>query len=784
MTTYKQFFQWATGKPPYPYQERLALGAPTVLHVPTGLGKTEATVLSWLYRRSLDPARTPRRLIYCLPMRSLVEQTRDRVKRCFERLANEGAGVAPVEVVMGSDVGEEWFRNPESPYVVVGTQDMLLSRALNRGYGMSRFQWPMTFAAVNDDACWVVDEVQIQGIGAVTATQLQAFRERFGTFHRTEITLASATVDESWFETADFSLNGRPRVSLDHRDLAQESVKLIVSAKKRLERGPAYDPKAAAALALERHQPGTRTLIVLNRVSRAQEVYRSLKRSSDGIEVVLLHSRFRPADRAMHTRQLLEPIDSTGAGRIVVATQVVEAGVDVSAATLITDVAPWASLVQRFGRCNRRGEDKDAACIWLDGGEVGKTEAPPYDSEDLTEARELLTRMEGASVAPADLPQLPIPFRGGLVIRKPEFFDLFDTSADLSGHDVDVSPYIRGADDISVSVFWRGAPPDDEDVPQVAELCLAPVSAVREIVKSLRSTRRGSEARVANQFSRDADNAWTELHDNEIRPGITVWFHSDVGWYDVHLGFGKVQARVTPAEHEPAGDLSESCPTTDSDRLSWIGIPITLTRHAQDTRRHAEKLAAPLALPTSAAAIIVAAALWHDTGKAHPVFQETMRRANVGIDDRTAIWAKAARPARHKRPGFRHELPGALAYLHAHPEGPANDVIAFLIAAHHGKMRLAAQQLPYEAPLEPFQLLGNRDGESLPSVDLGAGAVTQPIKISLASFRVGTTNSDRSWVDRVATLRDDTSYGPFRLAYLELLVRLADWRASADEQSP
>ena len=44
------------------------------------------------------------------------------------------------------------------------------------------------------------------------------------------------------------------------------------------------------------------------------------------------------------------------AGRIVVATQVVEAGVDISARTLVTELAPWSSLVQRFGRVARYEE--------------------------------------------------------------------------------------------------------------------------------------------------------------------------------------------------------------------------------------------------------------------------------------------------------------------------------------------------------------------------------------------------------------------------------------------
>ena len=42
---------------------------------------------------------------------------------------------------------------------------MLLSRALNRGYGMSRYRWPMHFGLLNNDCLWVMDEVQLMGRG-------------------------------------------------------------------------------------------------------------------------------------------------------------------------------------------------------------------------------------------------------------------------------------------------------------------------------------------------------------------------------------------------------------------------------------------------------------------------------------------------------------------------------------------------------------------------------------------------------------------------------------------
>ncbi|HKU80885.1 MAG TPA: CRISPR-associated helicase Cas3' [Candidatus Tumulicola sp.] len=785
LASYDAFFERATGHSPYPYQQRLAGGAPGLLRVPTGLGKTEATVISWLYRRITAPEATPRRLLYCLPMRSLVEQTRDRIAACFRRLASDGLSIPRIDVVMGGDVDESWWREPEASFVVVGTQDMLLSRALNRGYAMSRFVWPMTFAAANDDVYWVVDEVQLQGIGAVTAAQLQGFRERLGTFHPTELTLTSATVDPSWFETADFSLGSRPSISLDEADLANDRVARIYGAHKTVQRISAYEPKDVAAAAVERHVPGTRTLVIVNRVSRAQEVYRRVKRDSEA-EVVLLHSRFRPEDRDAHAAAAIADVEAGGAGRIVVATQAIEAGVDISSKTLITDVAPWSSLVQRFGRCNRGGEESDASCLWLDGGEPKKNDAPPYEPDDLVEARRLLIDLDGRSVAPSGLPSQSIPLRTGLVIRKPEFLDLFDTSPDLAGHDVDVSAYIRDANDTMVQLFWREEPPGAKEVPHRKELCAAPMSEVRGLVKRLRDDGHGADAQIPNQFKPDVEDpawgSWSPAAVSDVRPGALVWLRSDVGSYDAEYGFDvKAQSRVTTVDRDPTDKPTEDV-SLDADRLSEIGVAVSITRHAQDTERHAIALAANTSVPDATSTIVRTAALWHDVGKAHKVFQDTMRRSCGDGYDPETLWAKGIRRAHHSRRGFRHELPGALAFLNAHGDDPYADVIAYLIAAHHGKMRLAAQQLPYEAAAWPLQILGNQEGEELPPVDLGSGEVTPVTTVTLESFKVASPSGARTWVERTTNLRDSSDYGPFRLAFMELLVRLSDWRASKGEE--
>jgi len=66
------FFKKATDHDPYPFQKRLALGEllPELIDVPTGMGKTDAVVLAWLWRRRFASQEvrqaTPRRLVYCL----------------------------------------------------------------------------------------------------------------------------------------------------------------------------------------------------------------------------------------------------------------------------------------------------------------------------------------------------------------------------------------------------------------------------------------------------------------------------------------------------------------------------------------------------------------------------------------------------------------------------------------------------------------------------------------------------------------------------------------------
>jgi len=104
----------------------------------------------------------------------------------------------------------------------------------------------------------------------------------------------------------------------------------------------------AEALALRMTKP---LLVACNNVRTAVDVYEKLKGLD--LEVYLLHALFTLGDRKRKLAKLRKLIER-GREVVVVATQVIEVGVDLDFASMITDAAPLAPLVQRVGRVNRR----------------------------------------------------------------------------------------------------------------------------------------------------------------------------------------------------------------------------------------------------------------------------------------------------------------------------------------------------------------------------------------------------------------------------------------------
>ncbi|MGH9801800.1 MAG: DEAD/DEAH box helicase, partial [Blastocatellia bacterium] len=295
---------------PFAYQRQLAEATelPALVNVPTGAGKTKAILGAWLWRRLTKPESVGRRLIYCLPMRTLVEQTRDVAKAAIKNLEEQGLIEKDrfrVHVLMGGDVTDEWDSWPERECILIGTQDMLLSRALNRGYAMSRFRWPLHFGLLNNDCLWVFDEVQLMSDGLATTAQLAAFRDRFQAFGHAHSIWMSATLDREWLKMVDFKsqVDGLQELILTDTDREAPLLAQRLTAVKHLQAAPpdCRLPQGLAAFIKANHQPGRQTLVVVNRVARARETFSYLRdmyaREADKPEIKLIHSRFRPEER-------------------------------------------------------------------------------------------------------------------------------------------------------------------------------------------------------------------------------------------------------------------------------------------------------------------------------------------------------------------------------------------------------------------------------------------------------------------------------------------------------
>ena len=467
---FDQFFTEICGKEvPHTWQRELS--TPTdcgnrLIRIPTGFGKTLGVLAAWVWHRVKEGSDAwPRRLVWCLPMRVLVEQTESEVRAVLESLGvlwdGNGSHDAKVGVhlLMGGANAGQWRLYPESDAALIGTQDMLLSRAMNRGYASPRARWPMEFGLLNQDALWVMDEVQLMDVGLATSGQLQAFRAEDGEAGKMLRPCfswwMSATLQHDWLKKSPDTVDLTGELARNTHRISAESRTghLWDDVKKTLEVVPFTNAKELARKVSECH--GERgsgaagpTLVVLNTVKRAVEVWKALqteKALANDVEIRLVHSRFRPAERKTWLEGFLNRDACTpGTNRIIVSTQVVEAGVDISAALLITELAPWASLVQRFGRCARWGGEAQVVVADFEHDSDGKV--APYTLQELDAARAACEQLQ--EVAPKHLERfeeenskrLPglYPYEPAHLLLRHEIDELFDTTPDLSGADIDI----------------------------------------------------------------------------------------------------------------------------------------------------------------------------------------------------------------------------------------------------------------------------------------------------------------------------------------------------------
>jgi CRISPR-associated endonuclease/helicase Cas3 len=663
---------------------------------------------------------------------------------------------------------------PHEPAILVGTQDILVSRTLNRGYAQSPFRWPIDFALLNNDAAWVCDEVQLLGEALATSTQMAAFRSEFGTFGQVPSVWMSATFQRSWLNTADFHLEP-VHITLNDDDKQDPIVQKRLNARKSIqETTECTTPRECAQFIIQQHREGTLTSVIANTVARAQEIWDELAKAG-AKNVDLLHSRFRPGDREQIVKRVLE-----SASGIVVSTQVIEAGVDIDAQMMITDAAPWASLVQRFGRVNRRGDHSDGRIFWVASPQRQKgkpktdgSEFAPYAPDEVHTAIAVLKGLTSAS--PEDLNQTleqPAPYK--FVLRKRDLLDLFDTTPDLAGNYIDVSRFVRSGEESNLYVAWRAwpekeNPPDKRFSPQ--ELCPIPhFPGGNSELKSLIT-------KGAWTWNYSGRGSWEKLTDTRrLYAGMRILLRAEAGGYDPRRGWAP-ESKTAVGEID-APDVGEDA--IDSDPWSQTATQ-TLEQHTNDVVSELQRILA--ALPVSVNGLhqpLETAARYHDWGKAHPIFQQTLYNLpdepDVAPEPLLAKQKRELSRSGHNRKWFRHELASALALLQREEW-----LSAYIAMAHHGKVRMNIRSMPGEVDAsDPDRRVarGIWHGDRLFAAHLGGGIEVEDTAIDLRPARLGIADGIRAWSDRVLDLLKH--HGPFRLAYLEMLLRVADETASAN----
>ncbi|MGE5465541.1 MAG: DEAD/DEAH box helicase [Methanocella sp.] len=909
---FASFFATATsGFQPYDWQRQVALeGLPEVLPIPTGLGKTEVA-LAWAWRLLIEKTHEPLHLVYCLPMRRLVTQTVQRLKRYFDTLKAKKPEIdVGVHQLMGGAIGEEWARWPDKPWVLVGTQDQLLSRALNRGYAMSRFEWPVHFGLLNNDCRWLIDEVQLMGPGLWTTSQLDWMRrKRFPSLKPCLTTWMSATVGTLFLSTTDRTREGlggpskeqaafekKLKDSLDNDEglswwrEAKRPVEWWAGrptttrrTQKRSKSGKSVTQgvvtaEAIAHAVVKEHQAGKLSLIICNTVDMARDVFRALSVEHK----VLLTSRFRREDRSRHEQRLLDFDANRKAGKlpkddpglICVSTQVVEAGVDISAHRLWSELAPWPSMLQRLGRLNRMGDDQDArAWVWETPTEKGHGKSErigPYESTDIARTKKLvetfapLSQVNAFSEAIADLnKQCEKEMREALqpkpspLPRALDVHGLFSTERDVHGGFTDVSAFVRGTDPyLDVTVFWRDwsgdSPPHDDDLDgpllePANEGC--PVSFIR--VQKMLETSKGK----AWLWDDEADR-WVRINHWDIRPGMLVMLKRDVGGYDTTEGWTGDKANIL-ADVPRAGRGA----TLRDDSRTEVGYWSRLEDHLKDARVEAKRLCDALVLTGHTRTAVIEGSGLHDLGKAHPQWQsalpdrsgirdaplaksphvvavdvigeddtvrqkilqlrpgalslsaQTRRRGSeevvrlrwaidnkINEDDLKSLRAlSGVRWAGHVqfRPGLRHEVASALAMWRKYrdsKEKPYPALAVYLAATHHGKARTVLRSTTSEGddvfgvPRKPDTLVIGTEQWTLDFSVAKDGAegrwegsefvLTGHGWTGLVADLLGPWRPEEKSDAGVVPEIEPRNLGPFALAYLEALVRVADWRAS------
>ena len=371
-----------------------------LLKAPTGSGKTETILFPALA--------SGYRLFLPLPTRSLLEDQKDRIEKylkTFSGLAiNQGREFSLV-VDTGSQMyryiyqnGEEVKRNINvrrhlyKGDVILTTLDKFLYRYFAFGDKQKSFVFPLRIHQDKTLICFdeshSYDEVAFTNFSSLVKSLYEAGRS---------LVLMTATMPEELSKKLDyletFDYINHPELNQYHRDRGFEWLSNISRDKENPED---FQNNFTQIILNEWNAKSNRRILaVVETVKDAVAVYKQLKESlnidsKDERFLFLYHGRIADQLRPELYKQIKQR-DDLGQPYILVTTSAIEVGCDLNSEVLISEICPPENLIQRAGRCNRKGNIPDAKVVLI--GDKIQDFANSLDDDGWTNYAETLVNL-------------------------------------------------------------------------------------------------------------------------------------------------------------------------------------------------------------------------------------------------------------------------------------------------------------------------------------------------------------------------------------------------------
>ena len=326
----------------------LLAGKNVILQSPTGSGKFLAGLMpflnAWENKRDF-----PKKCIYCVPMRVLANQFYESAQRAVKQAGMD----IRVTIQTGENPGDPEFAGD----LIFTTIDQALSRFLLAPYGISKSQANVPAGALIG-AYLIFDEFHLFDADSTLPTTLQMLKMLKGI---SPFLLMTATFSRSMLNNLSEELDA---VIVPDDDAVKTAIAALPSQQKQRIYRVADDPLTAERV-LQVHEG--RSIVICNTVKRARKIFDDIQAAADSqTQVLLLHSRFLKEDRARIEQTIRTHFAEghTVGDFIVVSTQVIEVGLDITSTQLHTELAPANSIIQRAGRCARYKDERGIVTIY------------------------------------------------------------------------------------------------------------------------------------------------------------------------------------------------------------------------------------------------------------------------------------------------------------------------------------------------------------------------------------------------------------------------------------